>query len=281
MGFFAKNASRGLPVPALALRRDEKGDGDGAIGSDVETRADEKKTRAREKTGRNPEYPVRRWVFAPPRGRKSPWGAARRGSGARSDGSGDGHGSRDDAGVRHRCDRVRARRADQRGAVLAASLAPSFPRVLSKDHRFNKRVRMFLVTHLSAAEASHLTTVLEARDRSSVCFATTTLSAELRANEEPIAAGAAALTETRRAFAEARARTLRVGVARARALPETAFAPARGDAAGATCPRARTVDACMRCSRSDTRACVLECRSRREVRSPGAVPSVVGPSSLR
>ena len=64
---------------------------------------------------------------------------------------------------------------------------------------------MFLVTHLSAAEASHLTTVLEARDRSSVCFATTTLSAELRANEEPIAAGAAALTETRRAFAEARA----------------------------------------------------------------------------
>lgn len=144
---------------------------------------------------------------------------------------------------------------------------------------FHKRVRMFLVTHLSAAEASHLTTVLEARDRSSVCFATTTLSAELRANEEPIAAGAAALTETRRAFAEARARTLRVGVARARALPETAFAPARGDAAGATCPRARTVDACMRCSRSDTRACVLECRSRREVRSPGAVPSVVGPSS--
>ena len=62
-------------------------------------------------------------------------------------------------------------------------------------------------------------------------------------------------------------------------LPETAFAPARGDAAGATCPRARTVDACMRCSRSDTRACVLECRSRREVRSPSAVPSVVGPSS--
>lgn len=140
---------------------------------------------------------------------------------------------------------------------------------------------MILVTHLSAdAEASHLTTVLEARDRSSVCFATTALSAVLRANEELIAAGAAALTETRRAFAEARARTLRVGVARARALPETAFAPARGDAAGATCPRARTVDACMRCSRSDTRACVLECRSRREVRSPGAVPSVVGPSSL-
>lgn len=144
-----------------------------------------------------------------------------------------------------------------------------------------KRVRMILVTHLSAeAEASHLTTVLEARDRSSVCFATTALSAVLRANEELIAAGAAALTETRRAFAEARARTLRVGVARARALPETAFAPARGDAAGATCPRARTVDACMRCSRSDTRACVLECRSRGEVRSPGAVPTVVGPSSL-
>lgn len=96
---------------------------------------------------------------------------------------------------------------------------------------------MFLVTHLSA-EASHLTTVLEACDRSSVCLATTALSAALRANEEPIAAGAAAWTETRRAFAEARERTLKVGVARARALPVTAFAPARGDAAGATCPRA-------------------------------------------
>jgi hypothetical protein len=96
---------------------------------------------------------------------------------------------------------------------------------------------MVLVTHLSA-EALHLTTVLEACDRSSVCFATTALSAALRANEEPIAAGAAALTETRRAFAEARARTLKVGVARARALPVTAFAPARGDAANATCPRA-------------------------------------------
>ena len=267
-------------MPALALRRDGKGDGDGAIGSVVETRdGDEKRALAKKRVGtRNTRFSA---GFSPRRGGENLRGGRRGATAGRArDGSGDGHGSRDDAGVRRRCDRVRARRADQRGAVLAASLAPSFPRVLSKDHRFNKRVRMFLVTHLSA-EASHLTTVLEARDRSSVWFATTALRAALRANEEPIAAGAAALTETRRAFAEARARTLRVGVARARALPETAFAPARGDAAGATCPRARTVDACMRCSRSDTRVYVLECRSRREVRSPGAVPSVVGPSSLR
>ena len=130
------------------------------------------------------------------------------------------------------------RRANSGGTVLAARLAPSFPRVLQQIVvSQQKRADVFLVTHLSAV-ASHLTTVLEACDRSSVCFATTVLSAALRANAEPIAAGAAALTETRRAFAEARARTLKVGVARARALPQTAFAPARGDAAGATCPRA-------------------------------------------
>ena len=39
MGFFAKNASRGLPVPALALRRDETGDGDGERSGQTSRRA--------------------------------------------------------------------------------------------------------------------------------------------------------------------------------------------------------------------------------------------------
>ena len=122
-------------MPALALRRDEKGDGDGAIGSDVETRADEKKTRAREKTGRNAEYPVQRWVFAPPRGRKNL--AGRRGAAAGRAQMGRAMGTGRETTPASVIDATGyARRADQRGAVLAASLAPSFPRVLSKDHRF-------------------------------------------------------------------------------------------------------------------------------------------------
>ena len=39
------------------------------------------------------------------------------------------------------------------------------------------------------------------------------------------------------------------------------------------------MDACMRFSGWGTRANVLECRTRREVRDPGAVPSVVDPSA--
>ena len=96
---------------------------------------------------------------------------------------------------------------------------------------------MFLGTHLSAA-ALHFTTVREWCDFSSVCFATTALSAALRAKEEPIAAGKAALTATARAFAEARTRMQELGVARERVLPETECKPARGAVTGATRPKA-------------------------------------------
>ena len=102
-------------------------------------------------------------------------------AGRAQDGSGDGHMSQTTPALVVKATACVPRRADHGRTLLAARLAPSFPRVREIVCQ-QKRAVVFLVTHLSA-EASHLTTVLEACDRSSVCFSITALSVALRANE--------------------------------------------------------------------------------------------------